>query len=104
VWVIDRVRADSAHTFTWQAHLPPQAKIESNVARVSNVGNNAMTIAWSGAGAPARLTPIPHFPARGAGGMCWPWDGSARLELDARGATCTFAVCIVPSSVKDLRV
>jgi hypothetical protein len=104
VWMIDDYRAATAHTFTWQVHLRRGATLDGNRLSLRTAEDVEVTLAWV-ADVEAKLQDVPGFPKKTSDPvMAWPESGSQRLTLERRGKTARFAVVLMPSAVRDLRV
>ncbi len=109
VWVVDDIRSESPHRFTWRAWfrrgLVQEGPLRLRLGLPSGV---VMTMAWlaEGEGALAggvTLSEAPNFPCLRKG-LAWPETGSTRCDLAATGHRVRFVACLVPYAVDELRV
>ncbi len=104
IWIIDDIRAATAHRFTWQVYLRQGGELNGDSLRLHTPEGVALTLAWASVDDSA-LHSISGFPQKAAdAAMAWPENGSDRLELCQSGSRAVFAVVIVPESVECLRV
>ena len=104
-WIVDDIRAESNHDFTWRSWFRREARLSGpRRLLVEPAPGVAATLAWAGeAGVVATL--VPTFPqARGDRNSCWPDGGSLRCDLTATGAQVRFVACLVPAAAADLEV
>jgi hypothetical protein len=103
-WVVDDLRAASAHHFTWRLWLR-RGTWQSGLRRVElTLGSGKiLNLAWAGE-AVASLTPVPTFPQGRGERHPWPDAGSTRCDLCLSGEQVFFAVCLVPETAADLTV
>lgn len=107
-WVVDDLRAATAHDFTWRAWLRRGARMTGPLGvRLDLASSVAMTFAWRVEGddvtqtGAVSLTTVPTFPSeRGL----WPEDGSERCDVTASGLAVRFVTCLVPEGVDGLTV
>lgn len=109
-WVVDDVRAASAHAFTWRLWLRRGARqVVPRAVRLELAGGQALTFAWLAQAegveqdAPASVTTVSTFPTDRAR-LCWPDKGSERCDLTVAGRRVRFVTCLVPTGVDGLSV
>jgi hypothetical protein len=90
--VVDRLEADSAHRWRWQAHLRPTVEVEDNQARIELSDGPDVLLAWE-PGPELNVELIDGFPRTQEG-------KSRRLELRTQGETAYFAVVVAPGAKK----
>jgi hypothetical protein len=104
VWIVDDLRADSAHEFTWRLWLRRGIR-QSGAQRVQLTlpSGAAITLAWLADG-PVALTTVPTFPQGRGNRYPWPDEGSERCDLTAAGRQVQFVTCLVPATAVELAV
>lgn len=109
-WVVDDIRAASAHDFTWRIRLRRGVRqVAPRGVRLDLASGRALSFAWlveaDGVeqAAAAALAATPTFPAKRAG-LCWPDNGSERCDLTVTGSRVRFVTCLVPEGVDGLIV
>ena len=109
-WVVDDIRAQSPHRFTWRAWFRTAMVQEAPLrVRLGLPSGVAMTLAWlaegDAAGPPAAITlgDAPTFPW-GRKRLAWPDRGSTRCDLAATGRRVRFVACMVPRTAAGLGV
>ncbi len=108
-WIVDDIRADSAHAFTWRIWLrrgvrqtrPQQVQLDLPSGR-------GVTFAWlaeadgtAQAVSVARAT-VPGFPQGHGPRYPWPDEGSDRCDLTVTGCDVRFVTCLLPEGVEEL--
>lgn len=88
--VVDHLRAPSAHTWRWQAHLRPQVEMEQNQVLIEIPDGPPVRLAWA-PGPDVNAELIDGFPRTQEG-------ESLRLELRAEGQMARFAVVMAPGA------
>lgn len=88
--VVDRLAAESPHTWRWQAHLRPDVEVDGNQARIELPDAPDVLLAWE-PGPGVALELVDGFPRTQEG-------RSRRLELRAGGETAHFAVVVAPGA------
>ncbi len=111
VWIVDDLRADSAHEFTWRLWLRRGARLTAarNV-RLDLASGQAITLAWLAVAdgvepsASLALATVPTFPQGHGPRYPWPDAGSDRCDLTATGRRVRFVACLLPERADDLAV
>ena len=110
-WVVDDLRAPTAHDFTWRIWLRRGARATGPLrVRLDLPQGGGMTFAWlaeADGAAPAgalSLATVPSFPLSRGRFSAWPESGSERCDLPAAGRTVRFVACLVPEGVEGLTV
>lgn len=104
IWIVDDLRADSPHEFTWRLWLRRGARrIGPDQVRLDLPSGNGVTLAWLAGGA-ATLTTVPTFPQGRGDRYSWPDEGSERCDLIVAGRQVQFVTCLVPASAANLAV
>lgn len=105
-WVVDEIRARSAHVFTWRAWLRCGARATGvREVQVGLAPGVAMTFAWLAEAdgrttdAAVALAPAPEFPAWSVGPAGRLEQGSERCDLTVTGTTARFVTCLIPSAL-----
>ncbi len=97
-WIVDDYRAESEHTFTWQAYLRRGCRIREHGLTLRTPEGQTLEMAWLPV-EKASLELVPDFPRQEGGGTegrCWPQSGSERLRLETRGTEAAFVMCLLP--------
>ncbi len=110
-WIVDDIRADSAHAFTWRLWLRRGVRqTGSPQARLNLSSGQAVTLAWLAAvdgheqSVSVALATVPTFPQGRGPRYPWPDEGSERCDLTANGRRVRFVTCLVPEGVDGLGV
>jgi hypothetical protein len=105
-WVVDEIRAQSAHAFTWRAWLRRGARVTGvREVQVEVSAGAAMTWAWwvetdgGKSDAAVALTTTPDFPAWTIGDSARSELGSERCDITASGRVVRFITCLIPACV-----
>jgi hypothetical protein len=110
-WVVDDLRADSLHDFTWRIWLRRGARMTGPLGvRLDLPSGAGMTFAWlteaddeAQRGGQVEMKTLPTFPG-GMSGAPWPEPGSERCDLTVPGRRVRFVTCLVPEGVDGLMI
>lgn len=104
VWIVDDVRAESPHEFTWRIWLRRGARLTGpQRVQLDLPTGTAVTLAWL-ADAPVTLTPVPTFPQGRGDRYPWPDEGSVRCDQTVTGQQVRLVTCLLPAAAGDLAV
>jgi hypothetical protein len=104
VWIVDDVRADSIHDFTWRVWLRRGARLTGpQRVQLDLPTGTAVTLAWL-ADAPVTLTTVPTFPQGRGDRYPWPDEGSVRCDQTVTGQKVRLVTCLAPAATGDLAV
>jgi hypothetical protein len=110
-WIVDDIRAGSAHAFTWRLWLRRGVRqTGARQARLELPSGRAVTLAWlaeaegANQAAPLAITAVPTFPQGRGLRYPWPDEGSERCDLSVTGRRARFVTCLVPEGVDGLSV